>query len=113
MKWRTPFLLPCGNKNGCSQRDRTMDHKETPTDSFHIGQAIKAELTRQGRSITWLAQQIGYTRENLYKIMRRKWIYTDVLFKICDALDYDFFKACSDWRNSPSYPKSVNQNSNP
>ncbi len=90
-----------------------MDHKETSTDTFHIGQAIKAELTRQGRSITWLAQQIGYTRENLYKIMRRKWIYTDVLFKICDALDYDFFKACSDWRNSPSYPKSVNKNANP
>ena len=85
-----------------------MDNNETPIESFHIGQAIKAELARQGRSITWLAQQIGYTRENLYKIMRREWIYTDVLFKICDALDYDFFKDCSDWRRSHSCPKSVN-----
>lgn len=67
---------------------------------FHIGQLIKAELTRQGRSITWLAEQVGCTRENLYKIMRREWIYTDLLFKICDALDHDFFKACSDYRNS-------------
>lgn len=69
-------------------------------DTIHIGQLIKDELTRQGRSITWLAHQVGYTRENLYKIMRRDWIYTDLLFKICDALDYDFFKVCSDWRNN-------------
>ena len=89
-----------------------MDNNETPIETFHIGQAIKAELVRQGRSITWLAHQIGYTRENLYKIMRREWIYTDVLFKICDALDYDFFKVCSDWRKSPSYPQTVNQTDN-
>lgn len=85
--------------------------KETPIEDFHIGQLIRAELTRQGRTITWLSQQIGYTRENLYKIMRRKWIYTDVLFKICDALDYDFFKVCSDWRNSTK--EAVNQTVNP
>ena len=85
--------------------------KETPIEDFHIGQLIRAELTRQGRTITWLAQQIGYTRENLYKIMRRKWIYTDVLFKISDALDYDFFKACSDWRKSTK--ETVNQTDNP
>lgn len=87
------------------------NNKETPIEDFHIGQLIRAELTRQGRTITWLAQQIGYTRENLYKIMRRKWIYTDVLFKICDALDYDFFKVCSDWRNSAK--ETVNQTVNP
>lgn len=90
-----------------------MDNNETPIGTFHIGKAIKAELARQGRSITWLAHQIGYTRENLYKIMRREWIYTDVLFKICDALDHDFFRDCSDWRKSPSYPKTVNQADNP
>ena len=89
------------------------EHKDTPVEPFHIGLLIKAELARQGRSITWLAQQIGCTRENLYKIMRRNWIYTDTLFKISDALDHDFFKACSDWRKSPSYPKSVNQTDNP
>ena len=77
-------------------------HNDTANNhnTIHIGCLIKAELTRQGRSITWLANQVGYTRENLYKIMRREWIYTDLLFKICDALDYDFFKVCSDWRNS-------------
>lgn len=78
-----------------------MEKKKQPYEEpFHIGQLIKAELTQQGRSITWLAKQVGYTRENLYKIMRRDWIYTDLLFKICIALDYDFFKDCSEYYNS-------------
>ena len=66
------------------------------TDDFHIGKLIKAELTRQGRSITWLALQVNCSRENLYKVFRHKWIYTDLLFQICEALDCDFFKVCSE-----------------
>ena len=66
----------------------------------HIGKLIKAELTRQGRSITWLATQLGYSRQNAYKIFSRKWIYTDLLLKISDLLDYDFFKCYSDYRNN-------------
>ncbi len=66
----------------------------------HIGKLIKAELTRQGRSITWLAVQLGYSRQNAYKIFSRKWIYTDLLLKISDLLDYDFFKCYSDYRNN-------------
>jgi lambda repressor-like predicted transcriptional regulator len=71
--------------------------KRYPTEGFHLGQIVKAELTRQGRSITWLAQQVGCSRENLYKVFRHKWIYTDLLFQISEALDYDFFKLCSDY----------------
>ena len=66
----------------------------------HIGNLIKEELERQGRSITWLAKQLGYSRQNAYKIFNRPWIYTDLLLKISDLLDYDFFKCYSDWRNS-------------
>lgn len=64
----------------------------------HIGKIIKAELARQGRSITWLAQQLNYSRQYVYKMFRRKWIYTDLLLKISDILDYDFFKCFSEWR---------------
>jgi lambda repressor-like predicted transcriptional regulator len=66
----------------------------------HIGKLIKAELARQGRSITWLAGQLGCSRQNAYKIFRRKWTYTDLLLKISDILDYDFFKCFSEWRDS-------------
>ena len=66
----------------------------------HIGNLIKEELHRQGRSITWLAEQLNYSRQYVYKLFRRKWIYTDLLLKISDILDYDFFKCFSDYRNS-------------
>jgi len=66
----------------------------------HIGKLIKAELARQGRSITWLAKQLGCSRQNAYKIFNRKWIYTDLLLRICDILDYDFFKCFSDYREN-------------
>ena len=68
------------------------------TEELHIGKLIKAELARQGRSITWLAKQLGCTRQNAYKILNRKWIYTDLLLKISDLLDYDFFRCFSEWR---------------
>lgn len=64
---------------------------------LHIGHLIKSELRKQGRSITWLAAQLGYSRQNMYKLFERQWIYTDLLLKICDVMDYDFFKACSDY----------------
>jgi hypothetical protein len=73
---------------------------KTMNEEPHIGKLIKAELARQGRSITWLASQLNYSRQYVYKIFRRKWIYTDLLLKISDILDYDFFKCFSDYRNS-------------
>ncbi len=74
-------------------------HTEEP---FHLGKMIKEELDRQGRSITWLAKQIDCTRSNLYKLFRNPWINTQILFKICRALNRDFFKECSDWHNRHS-----------
>ena len=67
---------------------------------LHIGHIIKAELKRQGRSVSWLAKQIGYTRQNLYHLLDRPYIYTDLLLKISIILDYDFFECFSiAWRN--------------
>lgn len=58
----------------------------------HIGHIIKQELRRQGRTITWLATQLGYSRQNMYKLFERNWIYTDLLLKISGIMDCDFFK---------------------
>lgn len=90
------------SKNGsarfvCPQR-KAPCKGEPMTEEPHIGRLIKAELARQGRSVTWLAAQLNYSRQYLYKLFRRKWIYTDLLLKICDILDYDFFKCFSEWR---------------
>lgn len=64
-------------------------HKES---GFAIGQRIKAVLEEEGRSVTWLAQRMGCSREYLYKVFSRTWISTDLLVKISESLQHDFFK---------------------
>lgn len=64
-------------------------------EEFHVGKRIKAVLEEEGRTITWLAGKVCCTRENLYKVFRRSWISTDLLFKVSIALNHDFFKDCS------------------
>ncbi len=66
----------------------------SPTD-FHLGQRLKTELARQGRTATWLAKQVHCTPENIYKAYRSQWISMPLLFEISKALNYDFFKDCS------------------
>ena len=73
-----------------------MKSKATRTD-FHLGRLIKQELARQGRTAVWLAKQVNCTPENLYKVFNQQWITMPLLFKISKALDYDFFKECSEW----------------
>ena len=80
--------------------------KHTSTNEFHLGKMIKAELMQQGRSITWLATQINCSRENLYQLFRNPWINTETLLKIGQALDYDFFKRCSDYQNAQNEKKN-------
>ncbi len=90
------------NKNITPQSDTT----------FHIGNLIKAELQRQGRTITWLAQELGCTRDNLYKICQHSFVNTDLLFKISEVTRHDFFKDCSDFlkvRKKNGTKSSVNK----
>ncbi len=74
------------------------------TYEIHIGKLIRQVLDKQGRTITWLAKEIGCSRENLYKIFKREWIHTDMLQKISLALGYDFFKVYTEW-----YERQKNQ----
>ena len=41
------------------------------------------------------------------KIFNRPWLYTDLLLKICDILDYDFFKCYTDWRKEKEKEKTM------
>ncbi len=71
--------------------------KYIPTEDFHLGKLIKAELAHQGRTATWLAKQVHCTPENIYKVYRQKWVTMPLLFEISKSLDCDFFKACSEY----------------
>ena len=78
----TLFLFP---------KPTRMNLQEAP----HIGHLIKEELARQGRTVTWLAKQLECSRQNVYGIFDNRWIYTDLLLKISNVLDVDFFEVYS------------------
>lgn len=61
----------------------------------HVGKMIKLQLKAQGRSAVWLAAQLNYGTDNIYKILQRDHLSTDVLWKVCGVLDHDFFKEIS------------------
>ncbi len=58
---------------------------------INIGQEIHDELLRQGHTVLWLSQQLGCNRTNIYNIFVRDSISTDLLIKISEALNKDFF----------------------
>lgn len=62
----------------------------------HIGELIRAELHRQGRSNAWLAQQLACHPRTVGKIFQKDIIDTRQLLIISKALQYDFFKHYSD-----------------
>ncbi|MDE6556439.1 MAG: hypothetical protein K2K55_05690 [Duncaniella sp.] len=61
------------------------------TESIFIGKIIEEELRRQERSVTWLSRKIHCDRRNVYDIFSRQCIDTDLLYKLCVALNKDFF----------------------
>ncbi len=75
----------------------TMDSKPELTRTedcgikVHIGSLISNELRRQRRPAAWLAQEICCDRTNVYKILRKGSIDTELLCRISVALGHDFF----------------------
>ena len=62
---------------------------------IHVGSLIRAELNRQNRSVTWLAEQLGIERTNCYRFLRAQSLHTDQLARISVAMQHDFFADCS------------------
>lgn len=58
---------------------------------MHIGQLIKQEMDKQGKTVSWLARELSYCRTNVYKIYDKKSIDTDLLLRISILLKHDFF----------------------
>ncbi len=59
--------------------------------NMHIGLEIKNKLQEKNISIVSFARQLSYTRANIYKILDKKSIDTDLLLRISIILRYDFF----------------------
>lgn len=57
----------------------------------NIGQIIKDILDQRNMTVIEFADKIGMTRNNAYNIFERQSIDTDLLKKIGQLLEYDFF----------------------
>ena len=59
--------------------------------AIHIGKEIKAELHRQERGVSWLADKLHCDRTNVYNIFKRQGIDTRLLERISVILNRNFF----------------------
>lgn len=62
---------------------------------MHIGQRIRSELEKQGKTVVWFAGELSCHRTNVYKIFSKSYIDTHDLMRISKILDYDFFQEYS------------------
>ena len=61
-------------------------------DEMRIGARVHEELNRQGRSVAWLARQLGKDRPNLYYFFDRNTIDAELLLRISYYLKHDFLQ---------------------
>ena len=59
---------------------------------LRIGQRIHAELKQQGRTVTWLAQQLNMERTSLYYTFRQSSIDLELLLRISAFLEHNFLQ---------------------
>lgn len=58
---------------------------------MHIGEAIKKELEKQGKTVVWFAEQLPCDRTNAYRLFKKSSIDTHILIHISHILNHDFF----------------------
>lgn len=63
---------------------------------MRIGSRIHGELKRQGRSVQWLAKNLGLQRTSLYYIFRQDSIDMELLLRISICLNHNFLQDVAD-----------------
>jgi DNA-binding NtrC family response regulator len=72
-----------------------------------IGYMIRQELDRQERSIAWLAAKIGCHRTTLARMLQKKGINSEILFKISIEMKKDFHAQYSQKQVMMHLPKNA------
>ena len=60
--------------------------------NIHIGQLIREQLKADQRSASWLAREIGCSRNHLYKVFRKPTLDGELLLSISLAMNFNFFQ---------------------
>ena len=59
--------------------------------NIHIGLLIREQLKADQRSASWLAREIGCSRNHLYKVFRKPSLDGELLLCISLAMKFNFF----------------------
>ena len=62
---------------------------------IHVGSLVRAELSRQNQTVSWLANQLSIQRTNCYRILCAQSVHTAMLERLSIAMNHDFFADCS------------------
>lgn len=77
----------------------------------HIGKAILERLREKQMSVATLAGLLFTNESNMYKILKRESINTDMLVRVSEILDYNFFSLYTTCVKQHSYVILVQTNS--
>ncbi len=77
---------------------------------MHIGEEVKQRLYAMRMPVNEFAQKINKSRTVVYHIFKRKSIDSELLKKISETLEYDFFEKYSNYLPGDINPsKNVNE----
>lgn len=62
---------------------------------IHIGSLIRLKMEERQKTVVWLAEQLSCSRTNIYKIFDKYSVDTEMLAKISNILEFDFFSLYS------------------
>ncbi|MEW6469637.1 MAG: helix-turn-helix transcriptional regulator [Bacteroidota bacterium] len=63
---------------------------------LHIGKKIEEIFIQKGMHLTEFAKRVGKTRQHVYNIFGMQSIDTDLLKKVSEVLEFDFFRYYTD-----------------
>ena len=58
---------------------------------IHVGELIKERLKEEGKSVVWLAQELGCHRTNVYNIFEKNSLDTNIIRRISIIMRHNFF----------------------
>ena len=71
---------------------RLCELMENIQSNIHIGHLVQAQLKADQHSASWLAREIGCTRNHVYKIFSKSSLDSDLIFCISKAMNFNFFQ---------------------
>lgn len=58
---------------------------------IHVGELIRERLKEEGKSVVWLAQELGCHRTNVYNIFEKNSLDTNILRRVSIVMQHNFF----------------------